>query len=678
MSPGGRSVRRGRVPRRGPRLQLRMLASLAVLALLAGVLLGRLGQLQLTDHPAGDATVAGPGTATVHLPALRGRILDRDGRPLVDNAARTDITIDRRTLADAEDGGRATVRRLAKVLDLPFDRLWGRTTLCGAPGAADPPSCWSGSALVPVPIAEDVSARDAAAVTERPELYPGVAVTSQPVRAYPRAAGGGAPQTTGYLARPDAETVEASDGAITADDLVGATGLERQYDAQLRGTPGERVVRVDARGVAVEELSRTDPVPGADLVTTLDLPVQKSTERALADGVRQARDRGHRADTAAAVVLDLRDGGVVASASVPTYDPSVWSEGVSQGEYERLTTGDRSPLIDRVTGVAQPPASTFKAVTLPGAVAAGADLDDKVNCTASHRIGDRTFNNFESRAYGWITWREAIKVSCDTVFYRVAEDVWRDQGGLSARDDDGDALIDTARDLGLGETTGIDLPAESAGRIPGRAWKREWWESTKDASCAEARRGHPEISDRSRRDYLTALAQENCDSGYQFRPGDEANLSIGQGDVTATLLQMAQVYGTIATDGTEPSPHLVRATIASDGTRTGVDAPATREVDLPGESGELLRTALGDVVSRPGGTARSAFSEFPLRQWPVAGKTGTAEVYGKEDTAWFVSYAPTTRPRYVVAVVVSQGGTGGATAAPIAREIHEELAGVEE
>lgn len=120
------------------------------------------------------------------------------------------------------------------------------------------------------------------------------------------------------------------------------------------------------------------------------------------------------------------------------------------GEYERLTTGDRSPLIDRVTGVAQPPASTFKAVTLPGAVAAGADLDDEVNCTASHRIGDRTFNNFESRAYGWITWREAIKVSCDTVFYRVAEDVWRDQGGLSARDDDGDALIDTARDLGLG------------------------------------------------------------------------------------------------------------------------------------------------------------------------------------------------------------------------------------
>ena len=383
------------------------------------------------------------------------------------------------------------------------------------------------------------------------------------------------------------------------------------------------------------------------------------------------------AKNAAAVVLDLRDGGVVASASVPTYDPSVWSEGVSQGEYERLTTGDRSPLIDRVTGVAQPPASTFKAVTLPGAVAAGADLDDEVNCTASHRIGDRTFNNFESRAYGWITWREAIKVSCDTVFYRVADRVWRDQGGLSG-DDAGDPLISTARDLGLGAPTGIDLPAESSGRIPDREWKREWWRTTKDASCRAAKRGHPEVEDRTERAYLTALERDNCRSGYQFRPGDEVNLSIGQGDVTATLLQMAQVYGTIATGGTEPSPHLGRSTIAPDGRRTRLDAPATREVDLPGESGSLLRSALGDVVDRPGGTARSAFAGFPLRQWPVAGKTGTAEVYGKEDTAWFVSYAPTTRPRYVVAVVVSQGGTGGGTAAPIARAIHEDLAGVDD
>ena len=412
---------------RAPRMQARMLASLAVLTLLAGVLIGRLGQLQLTDHPAGADGASGPGTSRVTLPALRGRILDREGRPLVDNAVRTDVTIDRRALADADDGGRATVRRLAQALDLPFDRMWGRTALCGAPGAADPPDCWAGSALVPVPLAVDVDPQAAATLTERPELYPGVTVTNQPVRAYPRAAGGGAPQTTGYLTRS-----EGDDGG-----LVGAAGLELQYDELLRGTPGHSDVRVDARGVPVEETDREEPVAGSDLVTTLDLDVQRTTERALADGVADARDRGHRADTAAAVVLDLRDGGVVASASVPTYDPSVWSQGVTQTQYDRLTSGEGSPLIDRVTGVAQPPASTFKAVTLPGAVAAGTDLDDEVNCSSSYRTGGRTFNNFESRAYGMISWREAIKVSCDTVFYRVADRVWRDQGGLSG-DDAGD------------------------------------------------------------------------------------------------------------------------------------------------------------------------------------------------------------------------------------------------
>lgn len=659
--------------RTAPRLQVRMLASLAVLLLLAGVLLGRLGQLQLTDH--GEAAgVSGPVTAAVPLPALRGRILDRHGQPIVDNVVRTDVTVDRAALADAEDGGRATVRRVARALDLPFARLWGRTTLCGAPGAADPPLCWPGSPLAPVPLAVDVDPAQAVAFTERPERYPGVSLTSQPVRSYPGTGGGGAAQTIGYLTRPTEDAVEESDGTITGEGLVGAAGLELQYDALLRGRPGQRTVRVDARGVATEEVDRTEPTPGRDLVTTLDRRVQRVTEEALADGVQAARARGHAADTAAAVVLDLRDGGVVASASLPTYDPSVWSRGVTQQEYDRLTKGADSPLIDRVTAVAQPPASTFKVVSLPGAVASGVDLDEQVNCSSSHRIGNRTFNNFQARSYGWISWRRAITVSCDTVFYRVAEDVWRAQGGLDAEDDGGDPLIRTARQLGLGSPTGIDLPAESAGRIPDREWKQKWWESTKEESCRRAEIGYPDLADRADARYLEALAQENCESGHLFRPGDEANLSIGQGDVTATLLQMSTVFGAIARDGRVPSPHLGRATLTADGRRTALAAGDPGSIDLPGQSGDLLRRALQDVVAESDGTAHSAFAGFPLREWPVAGKTGTAEVHGKQDTAWFVSYAPVDDPRFVVGVVVSQGGTGGATAAPIAREIHEELA----
>ncbi|WP_338748092.1 penicillin-binding protein 2 [Janibacter alittae] len=662
--------------RTAPRLQLRMLASLAVLLLLAGVLLGRLGQLQLTDHRDG-AGANTPVTASVPLPALRGRILDRHGRPIVDNAVRTDVTIDRAALADAEDGGRATVRRVAQALDLPFDRLWGRTTLCGAPGAAEPPLCWPGSPLVPVPLVVDADRALAAALTERPERYPGVAVTSQPVRSYLGPTRGGAAQTIGYLARPTAEAVAESDGEVTGEELVGAAGLELQYDDLLRGRAGQRTVRVDARGVAVDEVARTEPVPGEDLVTTLDRRIQRATQAALVDGVQSARDGGHTADTAGAVVLDLRDGGVLASASVPTYDPTAWSRGVTQDEYDRLTKGADSPLIDRVTGVAQPPASTFKVVSLPGAAASGVDLDEEVNCTSSHRIGNRTFNNYQSRSYGWISWRRAITVSCDTVFYRVAEEVWRAQGGLAAEDDGGDPLIRTARRFGLGSATGIDLPAESAGRIPDREWKRQWWESTKEESCRRAQTGYPEMEDRADARYLEALARENCTSGYLFRPGDEANLSIGQGDVTATLLQMATVFGTIAQEGRVPSPHLGRAAITAEGTRTALAADSDDDadsIDLPGTSGDLLRRALQDVVAEPGGTAHSAFAGFPLQDWPVAGKTGTAEVQGEQDTAWFVSYAPVEDPRYVVGVVVAQGGTGGATSAPIARQIHEELA----
>ena len=201
--------------------------------------------------------------------------------------------------------------------------------------------------------------------------------------------------------------------------------------------------------------------------------------------------------------------------------------------------------------------------------------------------------------------------------------------------------------------------------------KREYWEATKDDACRRARTGYPEVGDRSRAAYLTAVARESCANGYQFRPGDSVNLSIGQGDMLVTPLQMAQVYATIAGDGSRRTPRLVRGTRSVDGAeRDLVLAPATA-VRLDARTNRYLKAALEDVVTE--GTAAGAFRGFDLEAWPVAGKTGTAEVFGEEDTAWFVSYAPATTPRYVVAVVVGQGGTGGSTAAGIARDIHEIL-----
>ncbi|MCM3554018.1 penicillin-binding transpeptidase domain-containing protein [Janibacter melonis] len=670
---GRRPLRRRasrRVGARRPNLHARLVAVLAVIAVLLAGLVGRLGQLQLDPAPvaAGDG---GPSTSTqvVLTPAPRGRILDRRGVPLADDAVRLDVTLDRAVLADEDDAGRSSLRALARDLGVTPESLRDRLTLCGAPDAAPAPRCWPGSAYVPVTVAEGVSSRLALRLGERGDRYPAAEVVTTAVRRdheVPLA-----PQVLGYLTPADAATVEASAGRIHDGDLVGRAGLEQQYDDVLRGEPGSAEVRVDARGIATGTEPGSDPVPGDDVVTTIDARVQRATQEALAEGVRDAQARGLPADEAAAVVVDVRDGGVVASASVPTYDPSVWTGGISSAEYERLTGRPGStPLTDRVTGGAYPPASTFKVVTMP-AVVAPDELDEQVDCASSVRIGDRTFRNFESRAYGRISWHRALVVSCDTVFYTNAERVWERAGGLSGRDAD-DAILATARDLGLGERTGVDLPVESAGRLPGRTWKREYWEATKDESCRRARDGYPDVADATRASYLRALARESCANGYQFRPGDEVNLSIGQGDTLVTPLQMAQVYAAIATGGSVRTPRLVSATRTAQGERTARPLAPARTVDLDPAMGRYLRSALEGVVTE--GTGAGAFRGFDLDAWPVAGKTGTAEVFGEEDTAWFVSYAPADRPRYAVAVVVGQGGTGGGTAAGIAREIHASLA----
>jgi penicillin-binding protein 2 len=306
-------------------------------------------------------------------------------------------------------------------------------------------------------------------------------------------------------------------------------------------------------------------------------------------------------------------------------------------------------------------------------VRAGNPLAGTYPCTSSYTIGNRRFANYESRAYGPIDLHTAIVVSCDTVFYDFAYRSWLAQGGLAATSDARDPFVAMADAFGLGRPTGVDLPGEQAGRVPDRAWKREHWEATRTQTCSRARTGYPEVArtDAARAAYLEALAVENCRTGFQLRAGDAANFSIGQGDITVTPLQMARVYAAIANGGTLWRPTVAKELRAADGSVEAVAPHRDGTVAFPPGTLGYLRSALADVVTK--GTAAGAFRGFPLRQWPVAGKTGTAEAYGAEDTAWFVSYAPANRPRYAVAVVVSQGGTGAETAAPAARRIHEVL-----
>lgn len=262
---------------------------LVLLVTLFGLLLGRLGQARLVEGQDLARAAVTVNTRTVSEHALRGRILDRTGAPFVDNTFDTVVTVQRSVLVGADDGGRDLVTRLATAVGQPFERLWGKTMLCGTTGAPPAPACFNGSPYVPIPVATGVDARRALTLLERPEKFPGVGVTAEPARAYPRPRGALASHLLGWVARAGADDVSGSQGRIDAEDVVGRSGLESQYDRVLRGTNGSTVVAIDPRGIVTDTVSATPPVAGRDVVTHLDARLQARTEAALVRAVASAR-----------------------------------------------------------------------------------------------------------------------------------------------------------------------------------------------------------------------------------------------------------------------------------------------------------------------------------------------------------------------------------------------------
>ncbi|WP_235585669.1 penicillin-binding protein 2 [Serinicoccus chungangensis] len=644
----------------------------AVLAL-GGLLAGRLGQMQLGQHEELAVQAAEVSTREILTPALRGRVLAADGTPVVANAASSVVTVDPRVLLEADDGGAGLVASVADALRRPQEELWGRTRLCGTDGAPPVPFCFSGSPYLPVPLVYDVDPVDALALLERPEDYPGIEVESIPVRAYPAPEGVNAAHLVGYLGRPTLEEVESSEEGLDAQAWLGRAGLEAVYDEGLRGIPGRTTVTVDPRGVVTGTLGRTDPVQGADLLTHLDVRVQAATEQSLVEAVRAARRAGAPATSGAAVVLRPDTGAVLAAASFPTYDPGVWSRGVSAGEYARLLDPDRgAPLVNRVVGETYPPASTFKVVTLPAALQTGIDPEGEYSCPGAVSIAGQRFTNYESEAYGEIGLRRILEVSCDTTFYRWAYDQWRELQDAGADADAEDRFLAVARGFGLGQRTGVDVPGEEAGTLPSRQWKQDYWESTREDVCRRAEEGYPEVDDEERREFLEQLAQENCVDGARWRPGDAVNFSIGQGDVATTPLQMAVVYAAVANGGRLVTPQVADALVRPDGTVVErIEVPDQGRVSLDDDTWRIVRDGLEGVVTE--GTGAAAFAGWPTDDYPLAGKTGSAESFGRQATSWFASYGPADEPEYVVLVVVEEGGIGSDTAAPAVRQIWETL-----
>lgn len=641
-------------------------------------LLARLAYLQFAEGGAHRLASNSNSIREVITNAPRGLILDQAGRPLVSNRSALVVTVDRYELGRQRNSGRDVLASLGTMLGTSGDELAERMKPCGTAGAPRQPRCWNGSVAQPVVVADNVSEEVGLSILEKGGQLPGVRASMAPVRAYPRAYGANAAHLVGYLGPMTEEESKAAvdNPDIVAPDVVGRSGLEQRYDAILRGRSGVQRIALDRQGRVAETLLDTAPEPGNNLVTSIDSRLQAVVEQQLEGAIQRARGAGKPADSGAAVVVDVTNGRVLAMASAPKYDPSIWVGGVSSAEYDRLMDpASGTPLLNRVTQGLLAPASTFKVFSATAALESGYSTTARYPCPSGLTVGGQYFSNYKGKAYGSITLARALAVSCDTVFYGIAHQMWQRDGGLEPSAKPREAIASTAEQYGLGRKTGVDLPGEYAGRVDQRSVRQARYEELKDAYCTRARDGYPEVADRERADLLRAYAKEYCVDGARLRVGDAVNAAIGQGDTVVTPLQIAMAYAAIANGGTLWHPQLARAVVDRFGGVVKEFAPRrAEEVDTDPGVLDYLRDALAQTPVD--GTAVVPFQGFPLRKIAVAAKTGTGEVAGKETTSWFASFAPANDPRYAVVFMVSQGGTGSETCGPAVRGVYEAIFGV--
>jgi penicillin-binding protein 2 len=449
------------------------------------------------------------------------------------------------------------------------------------------------------------------AVEESRSELAGLDVQVAPIRRYPE--GVLAAQLLGYAGEiNERELAEREEKGYHLGDLIGKTGVERKYEEVLRGEDGAEFVVVNAMGKRVTTLDDVPPKPpvsGRDVTLTLDLDVQNALEEAMA-GV----ERG------AAVALDPRDGSVLAMVSKPVYDPNEFSRGISFARWKQLNSNGAFPLLNRAIQSAYPPGSTFKVVTMLSALNAGlvtATSHEPSSCSGGFYFGGRRFGCWKKEGHGSLDMVGALQYSCDVFFYQLSLRL-----GL-------DPLERTARSVGLGEKTGIDLPSETRGLVPNGAY------------------------------YDARFPKQHWPRGLLL------NLGIGQGELLATPLQLATMTSVVANGGRAVRPHVVSSV---QGVPTfKVEPPIEPGVQASAASWEALHTAMRRVVEA--GTAGAV----RLPGLAVSGKTGTAQNPHGNDHALFVCYAPSEAPTIALAVVAENSGHGGSVSAPIAAHVLKKL-----
>jgi penicillin-binding protein 2 len=623
-----------------------------VVMALFSALLGRLWFLQVASSEASVAVIAQNTVRPVLQESPRGLILDADGRVLVEDRVAWAVEVDRR-LVDPERA--VVVKRLATVLHMSVKAVNTRID--------DPRQSQFEPAVVAVGV--EVPDRVRLEILERQENFPHVSVQMIPYRYYPD--GSLAAHVLGYVGQVSGPDEAKQHPGYGPDDTIGRAGVEAAYDSYLHGVSEQDDVAVDPSGRVVgDPVVKTRGSAGDNVQLTINARVQAIAEQSLEQGMALARTQqntevkkfrleNYKAPGGSVVVLDARSGAVVAMASNPTYAPSEFVGGITQAEYENLTAPP-ARLLNRATQGLYAVGSSFKLISSIAAVQDNYRGEfTPITDNGSLTVAGSTFKNANGEQHGSVDLRKALTVSSDVYFYTLGDAMWNTwKAGDVQR---GYAIQNVAREFGFGAKTGIPI-AESQGRVPDAAWK---------AAFAKQ---------------LYKSKQQQQENGA-WNPGDDIELAVGQGDLLATPLQLADAYAAFANGGTLFQPQLASRIIDPDNHKIvkTIAPKVTRHIAIDPQLRSALMDGFVGAVSDPTGTAYDAFKGFPLAQYPVAGKTGTAEVVMNKagelsDTSVFVGMVPANNPKYVVVSLVEQAGFGAAISAPIVRRVIESLMGL--
>jgi len=601
-----------------------------LIAAIFGTLIVRLWSLQILGYDYYSKLSDENKTVRVTIPANRGRILDRYGNELVGN--RPSITVSGKRVL-AEDSG--LVHRLSLVLGIPVG-IVRRNLLNDAEGVQSDHT-----------IASDVPMKSVAYIREHPTLFKGVNVEPRTVRYYPYGSLGA--HIVGYTGPVTEDFLRGQTGnepnPYQSGDIIGKDGAEATFEHILKGFNGAMDYEVNAHGNPTGEVKLdSEPVSGDDVVLTLDAALQRETDQILLDIINMVRNDSENKNCNAGAILciDVEDGGILASSSYPSFFPSDLTRGISIELWEDLTSQESGyPLTNRVISGQYPAASTFKLFTSLAGLQNNKVTDDTMfTCNGyweeyGEEWGQRCW--IYPGGHGPVGLEESINVSCDFFFYSVgaafyeewyarklqAEKEAREKGEVASDNDVPNPYQDYIATWGFGTPTGIDLPGEARGSIPTAEWK---WDTFSDT---------PEEA--------------------MWQPGDMTNMSIGQGDILVTPLQLCNAYATFARRKAV-MPHVFSHVIDTDG--NAVVKYKAEEVErqpvYEARYHDRVMDGIKRVVAREGG-----FDTMPVQ---VAGKTGTAEVAGKDDYSWFVGFAPADEPKYCAICLIEQGGSGSLVA----------------